>query len=104
MIDAGSEVPDELWPPPIIAGYEEWLSAFFELSNDRAIGMAVGPIPASSISKWCEGWSYDETVMFRTCIRAMDQVYLSQAKEAGSGKPAPPTKEMSPDMMDAIFG
>lgn len=84
-----------------MAGYEEWLWAFFELSNDRQIGMAAGPIPSSSILNWCEGWDYDEMAAFRTCIRAMDAVYLDQSR---TDKPKVPEKRMGPEMFDAMFG
>lgn len=30
------------------------LGAWFDLSTERAIGMAVGPIPWNRIVKWCE--------------------------------------------------
>lgn len=74
----GLPIPDDMYPPAMLPGAGEWLAAFKELSNDRQIGMGLGPIPASSIDQWPvdEG----ERDSFRACIRAMDAEYLSHAK------------------------
>ena len=60
-----------------MAGYDGWYRDFFELSTDRQIGMAVGPIPAASIERQgrCE--------LFRRVIRAMDRVYLAHVRGEG---------------------
>lgn len=59
-------------------GAEIWLAAFWELSTDRQIGMAEGPIPAAAIDRHTRGWPDDEAETFRVCIRMMDQAYRSR--------------------------
>lgn len=67
-------MPDHLIGPDVLPGYEEWFTAFYELSTDRQIGMAVGPIPAASIDRHGGG------ALFRRVIRAMDRVYLAHVR------------------------
>ena len=64
-------MPDSLIGPDVLPGYEDWYRAFHELSTDRQIGMAVGPIPAASIDR------HGGCGLFRRVIRAMDRVYLA---------------------------
>ena len=68
--------PIELKP-----GLEEWYSDFFDLSTDRQIGMAAGPIPHASILRHVDGWPWEEADTFRECMRAMDAIYLKPRKE-----------------------
>jgi len=66
--------------PQLMPGLEEWYNDFFELSTERQIGMAAGPIPWSSIERWTLGWPWDDVDCFHTCIRAMDALYLQGDK------------------------
>lgn len=85
--------------PEIQPGFNEWYDDFFELSTDRQIGMAVGPIPKSSIEKHTEGWPPDDAEMFRFCMRAMDAVYLEREE-----KPAPDVASQRAAFNDAFKG
>lgn len=72
-------------PPELMMGFDGWVADFFELSSDRQIGMGVGPIPASSIDRHTATWDHDDADMFRTCIRAMDGVYMAHVNKSGGG-------------------
>lgn len=62
----------------LLPGLDEWLDAFWRLSTERQIGMAVGPIPDSAITRWiADNNLKSEAKTFRRCIRAMDNVYLN---------------------------
>jgi len=86
---AGAPVPDELWPPRLLPGLDEWLAAFWEMSNDRSIGSVAGPIPAASIDRWLMlgRVGQNEFSTFRHCIRRMDQAWreASAAKSEAGG-------------------
>lgn len=56
-------------------GYDGWYNDFWELSTDRQFGMAVGPMPRSSIIEHTRGWPDDEADAFRTIMRRMDDVF-----------------------------
>lgn len=94
-------MPADLWPPDLLPGADEWLAAFTELSTDRHVGEAIGPIPSSAIRAWSAGWPDQEQERFRACIRAMDRAFLDFHMQAADGKPAP---EMAPEAFDAMFG
>lgn len=90
----------------MLPGAEEYLSAFWELSSDRQIGMQAGPIPFTAIDRWATRNGVDdpdEFALLLSCIRAMDGEWLGQ----GEKKPAPQTKvsqrPMSADLFDALF-
>ena len=70
----GRELPERFIGPSLLPGYEGWFDAFYELSTDRQLGMAIGPIPAASIDRQNEG------PLFRRVIRAMDGVYLAHVR------------------------
>lgn len=69
---------DELEPPELSASLLLIYQAFWELSTDRQIGMAPGPIPAASIERHTAGWPDDDAESFRFIIREMDRAYLSK--------------------------
>lgn len=79
-------------PPQINSALALIIQDFNELSTERQIGMAVGPIPRSAIDRWTEGWPQDDAEAFLICIRALDAVYLEKPKDepddAGSANPA----------------
>lgn len=72
---SGRDVPQHLERPALMAGAEEWSDAFWELSTDRQIGMALGPIPAAAIDRMAAGMAPCEAADFRHCIREMDAVF-----------------------------
>lgn len=77
-------IPDHLYPPELPPGTDQWFSDFMELSTDRQMGMAAGPIPAGSIDRHVAGWPDDDAALFRKVIRAMDAVYLQSQKPDGA--------------------
>lgn len=86
-IESGQQVPDDCIPPPIP---EECLFAyvsFSELSTDRQIGFATGPIPHSAIREFClhRGmFSIDEFDLFVFMIRALENAQASTKTTATS--------------------
>lgn len=89
--ERGKPIPDDLWPPVLLPGADEWLAIFWELSTDRQIGFTTGPIPAASIDRRAAGMGGEEAAMFRTCIRAMDAAYM----KAAMGEPEVPETDNS---------
>lgn len=83
---AGKPVPDRLKMPEILPGCDDYLAAFFELSSDRQIGMAPGPLPAASIARHVAGWDSAEAERFRQVMRALDQVFLAERPTDGKPK------------------
>lgn len=81
-------MPEDKGPPELLDGFGGWFEDFWELSTERAIGMGIGEIPAHAIDAHVAGWRYDDAEMFRTCIRAMDRVYLEAANNDGNALPA----------------
>lgn len=91
-IEAGVST-DSLEPPAMMPELLGIYDDFWELSTDRQIGMAAGPIPAASIARHTAGWPYDVAWMFRICIRKMDDAYRAKpddkpADATGSDNPA----------------
>lgn len=100
---AGKPVPDRLRMPDILPGCDEYLAAFFELSSDRQIGMAPGPLPAASIARHVQGWDQTEAERFRQVMRALDAVFL--AERPTDGKPKPKVVGvLTPGVMQERFG
>lgn len=88
--------------PELHQGLSVWYEDFWELSTDRQIGMAAGPIPRASIAEHTRGWPDDDAEMFRICMRRMDDIYLNHkpSKTRFNNQLA----EMSPqDRLSAIF-
>lgn len=78
----GRAIPDRLKPPPIFAGFEPWVEAFWELSTDRQIGFGgAGPIPSRAIADYARNMKPSEAEFFRVCVRAMDSVFLSDGQD-----------------------
>jgi hypothetical protein len=66
--------------------------AFFALSNDRQVGMGLGPIPWSSLDRYAQRFGIDdpdEFDVFAFLIRTMDGAFLRHADET-SKKPEKP--------------
>ena len=90
----GMPLPDSIAnKPQLSAGLELYWKAFCELSSDREIGMAEGPIPWSSMDRWAirHGIYGDDFDRFVGVIRGLDEVYLkkqhtTQKKTLGKGK------------------
>lgn len=86
-MEAKAPIPDELEPPELLPGARWLYDAFWELSTDRQIGMAAGPIPASSIARETVGWPDDDAEAFRIAMREMDGVWLEHTRRGRDGAP-----------------
>lgn len=60
-----------------------FMKAFWELTTERSIGMAVGPIPVSQIRAYAEdrGLGIGMIEGFTTVIRKMDSAYIKYLDE-----------------------
>ena len=81
----GRSPPPESLPPPVgpHPEIEDWLiRAFFRLSTCREIGMAVGPIPWSSIVDYADraGLKGDSAETFTTIMMSLDHAYLADER------------------------
>ena len=86
MRKARRPVPDSLFPPPVMAGWEQWLPASWELGTDRQPGIETGPLPPASIDRHTAGWPRDDAEMFRRVMRALDGAYLDALEERRKAK------------------
>ena len=85
-----SEIPPALLDEPdLLQGLTLYYDAFWELFNDRQLGMSVGPIPYSSIVTYCKEWDMDgemSQIMLRL-VRKMDGAFLEwQEKQSKKDK------------------
>lgn len=79
LLERGQPLPQWFQDEPLLApGEEFYLSSFFELTTERAIGWASGPIPHSKILEYGERAGLEVSTMsvFTQVIRAMDTAYL----------------------------
>ncbi len=77
----GMPLPDMIANKPELgAGLELYWKAFVELSSDRQISMAEGPIPWISINMWAcrHGIFGDDFDRFVAVIRGLDEAYLKK--------------------------
>lgn len=69
--------------PALALGLELFYSAFMDLTTDRAIGYGEGPIPWSSVDRYCQRHAIRgeqrEDVHYH--VRRMDAVYLEHRAE-----------------------
>lgn len=78
----GEETPLDS-QPVLFAHLQFYLDAFQSLRYDRPIGMAVGPIPWSSLDRYAQRYDIGDFAKFERYIRAMEAVVMEQeAKEA----------------------
>jgi len=82
-------------------GYGGWYEDFWQLSTERQIGMGVGPIPASAISRHVAGWSDEDAEIFEFCMRRMDEVYLMKSNKSDE-TPAEPALSAREAFRDAF--
>lgn len=77
MAAAGKEVKALENRPVLQPGLDVYIAAFTDLYADRQFGMAVGPIPWSSIIKWCHVhgiYDINDIDVFIRHIRALEKV------------------------------
>lgn len=61
--------------PDLLPGLEFYITAYLQLCYDRPIGMTAGPIPWSSVIKYCHLhgiYDIDEIETFLRYIRALE--------------------------------
>lgn len=85
-----------------------YLAVFWELNSDRPVGMAVAPIPFSSIDRFAsrhgiEGEEFEALVRM---IRAMDAVAMAHWREdrPAERKGMQAARPLSPELFDALWG
>lgn len=84
----GMPLPDKIAnKPELTSGLELYWKAFVELSSDRQISMAEGPIPWSSMNMWAHrhGIFGDDFDRFVAVLRSLDEAYL-QKRHKGQKK------------------
>jgi hypothetical protein len=84
----GVELPENVSEQPVLQGnLIGYLEAFYELDTERDHGMALGPIPWSSIVAYAERYGFDveEMVYF---VRHMDGAHLERVRKSISGGPS----------------
>lgn len=74
-------------------GLSLYYTAYFDLTSDRSVGMGEGPIPWTSIERYCDAFGIEgeqrEDMHF--FLREMDRAYLGhRAKEATNQVESPP--------------
>lgn len=82
---AGDPIPEALADKPELeAGLDFYWYAFWEMSSDRQIGMAEGPIPWSTMDRWSRRHDIvgDEFDRLLIMIKNMDGVYLKHRAKA----------------------
>ena len=78
-------LPDKIKNKPLLrVGLDFYWRAFWELSTDRHIGMAEGPIPWTAMNHWAlrNGVVGEEFDRFVLLIKAMDVAYLETRNTA----------------------
>lgn len=85
----GNKLPPSIQnKPQLTIGLDLYWKAFVDLSADREIGMAEGPIPWSAVHLWAQrrGIHGDDFERLWFIIHDMDVVYMEhQGKEAKKG-------------------
>lgn len=83
-LDRGLPMPKWARNEPVLfPGDEFYISAFWELSTCRQLGMSYGPIPWTDILIYGQfaGLDYEAFSIFVRVMRAMDSKFLQWAKE-----------------------
>lgn len=86
MIEEGREPPAAYFEQPEVPLHMQfYMTAFFDLSTERQIGMGIGPIPRSKMREYARELGVQDFDAFRSIIGAMDDEYL--ALNNASSKP-----------------
>lgn len=89
---AGGKVPKALENRPLLlSGLDLYFEAYNELSYDRPAGFdgVAGPIPWSSIIKWCELRGISDINDIGTCIRYIRAMEQKEYEINGNKEPKP---------------
>lgn len=77
----GLPVPETCFAPELSDDLLFAYRAFYELTTDRAVGFAVGPIPFAAIDAYARRYGVDDRDEFdrlRDLVRAADEAYLAE--------------------------
>jgi hypothetical protein len=83
-VRSGQPVPERIANAPQLRfGLQFYLQAFFDLDSDRQVGMSLGRIPWSVVTKYAEVYrlTEEDTERLHYFIRAMDIAYLKWQQE-----------------------
>ena len=82
------------------------MAAFWELSTERQIGFAAGPIPNTAIESWIERHDlHEERNAFIQCIHEMDAAFLAHQNTPEEKRQKPVSKRaLTPELFMAQFG
>lgn len=86
---AGRAPPDKILNrPELIEGLALFYVAFADLTTDRSVGMAEGPIPWSSIVRYAGIYGFDDDLRedLLYLVRAMDRAYLKYRRDEAKTK------------------
>jgi hypothetical protein len=87
LLEQGHDPPEVFFTQPLVPEYHRFYwEAFSDLSTERQIGMALGPIPRSAITAYAaENELYgDAADQFVMIIRAVDADYLQEINSLSS--------------------
>jgi hypothetical protein len=87
QIERGLEPPAQFYERPEIFPYNQFYwEAFWDLSTERQIGMAAGPIPRSAIIAYAQEYDIvgDDFDLFYRMLRTMDGHYLTLSSPSSS--------------------
>lgn len=78
-VRAGRPLPDAIAnAPELQPSLGLFMTAFWDLSNDRQVGQALGPIPWSSINRYADTYDFDEELRedLHMILRDVDRAYI----------------------------
>lgn len=98
MLGEGREPPEAFYArPDVPPDLAEHMSAFYELSTERQMGMGLGPIPASLIRRYaCDQIDLDgdDLELFYSILRRTDEAYLAIVSPPAGKSTEIPTREV----------
>jgi hypothetical protein len=88
-VAAGKKAPAPENRPNLLPGLDFYLNAYLDLRHDRAVGLAYGPIPWSSIVRWAELHGIatpDEIADLQFIIRQVEDAINAYEAKKGADK------------------
>ena len=85
----GMPLPDALKnPPELMPGLDFYLNAFYALNSCRSVGMALGPIPWTSMMEYAKMYctTEDSTEDLLYHVKNLDETYLNWIAESNKAK------------------
>ena len=72
-----SKLLKETAQPELSSESVHYLNAFQRLSSSRSVGMAMGAIPLSEITNYCNYFEESEPMIFIDILLQIDAIYLN---------------------------